>query len=136
MTPVPHTRTSTDIHLSRQAVVAGLAGVTDGSLVNSYVGERFGVAAVTTSFELAVDEPLAPIEDQPFWRTQGPAWWTGLGFQKNAINHEPFRNRRYVDGAHPFETLKRVDHPTTFIDEARVARVPKRTDMFAPRSVR
>ena len=31
----------------------------------------------------------------------------------------------------PFETLKRVDETTTFIDEARVPRVPKRTDMFA-----
>ena len=32
---------------------------------------------------------------------------------------------------HPFETLKRVDTPTTYIDEAHVARVPKRADMFA-----
>jgi hypothetical protein len=32
---------------------------------------------------------------------------------------------------HPFENLKRVETPTTYIDEARVARVPKRTDMFA-----
>ena len=37
----------------------------------------------------------------------------------------------YVDGAYPFEKLKRVDDPTTYIDEAHVARVPKRTDMFA-----
>ena len=36
-----------------------------------------------------------------------------------------------MNGAHPFETLKRTDKPTTYIDEARVARVPKRTDMFA-----
>ena len=43
----------------------------------------------------------------------------------------PYRTRRFVDGPHPFETLKRVDKPTTFIDEPRVVRVPKRTDMFA-----
>ena len=34
-------------------------------------------------------------------------------------------------GPHAFETLKRVDKPTTYIDEPNVARVPKRTDMFA-----
>ena len=43
----------------------------------------------------------------------------------------PFARRDYVLGGHPFERLKRVDTPTTFIDEPRVARVPKRTDMFA-----
>ncbi|MGI9420734.1 MAG: 2Fe-2S iron-sulfur cluster-binding protein [Geminicoccaceae bacterium] len=126
-----HTQTATDIHLHRQAAVAGLAGVSHGRLVSPYVGERFGVAAVTTSFELAVDEPLAPVEEQARWKSHGPAWWAGFGFQRNAFNREPFKNRRYVDGAHPFERLKRVDQPTTFIDEPRVARVPKRTDMFA-----
>ena len=126
-----HTPTATDIHLNRQAAVAGLASITDGRLASPYVGERFGLAVVTTSFELAVDRPLAPIEEQPTWRTRGPAWWTGFGFQKNALNREPFRNRRYVDGAHPFESLKRVNQPTTLVDEHRVPRVPKRTDMFA-----
>ncbi|MDH3661395.1 MAG: NAD-binding oxidoreductase, partial [Alphaproteobacteria bacterium] len=126
-----HTPTASDVNLNRQAAVAGLAGVTDGRLVNPYVGERFGVAAVTTTFELEADLPLAPLEQQPRWTTHGPAWWLGKGFQKNALNREPYKNRRYVDGAHPFERLKRVDQPTTFIDEERVARVPKRTDMFA-----
>jgi reductive dehalogenase len=126
-----HTPTATDINLSRQAAVAGLASISQGRLVNPYVGERFGMAAVTTSFELAVDEPLAPEDEQPRWETHGPAWWTGYGFQKNAFNREPYRYRRYVDGAHPFERLKRVDRPTTYIDETRVPRVPKRTDMFA-----
>ena len=43
----------------------------------------------------------------------------------------PFAKRPYCAGPHPFEILTRVDKPTTFIDEARVARVLKRTDMFA-----
>ena len=47
------------------------------------------------------------------------------------MNAVPFAKRRFVDGEHPFETLTRVDKPTTYIDEARVARVPKRADMFA-----
>ena len=47
------------------------------------------------------------------------------------MNRDPYTKRRFVDGAHPFERLKRVETPTTYIDETRVARVPKRTDMFA-----
>lgn len=126
-----HTQTTSDISLSRLAADAGLASVTEGRLASPYVGEGFGLAAVTTSFELETDEPLAPVDEQNRWKTHGVAWWVGKGFQKNAFNREPFKDRRYVDGAHPFETLKRVETPTTFIDEARVARVPKRTDMFA-----
>ncbi len=126
-----HTPTASDINLHRQAVAAGLASIAEGRLTAPYVGERFGLAAVTTSFALSVDQPLLPLAAQPKWRTHGPHWWTGFGFQKNAFNREPYRDRRYVDGAYPFERLTRVDRPTTFIDEPRVARVPKRTDMFA-----
>lgn len=126
-----HTSTSTDVDLDRMSVAAGLASLEDGQLVNPYVGDRFGVAIVTTDFELATDKPLAPLAEQAGWHTKGPAWWVGKGFAKNALNREPFSKRRYVDGAHPFEKLKRIAKPTTFIDEERVARVPKRTDMFA-----
>ena len=126
-----HTATSSDVDLNRLAVAAGLATAEDGKLVNPYVGDRFGVAAVTTDFELAVDPPLAPLAAQPRFRTKGPAWWVGAGFARSAINREPFARRNFADGPHPFERLKRVEATTTFIDAARVARVPKRTDMFA-----
>ncbi len=81
--------------------------------------------------DLAVDHPLAPPSKQSWFHSKGPAWWLGTGGSKTAWNRDPYRRRRFVDGPHPFETLKRVDKPTTFIDEPRVARVPKRTDMFA-----
>ncbi len=126
-----HSGAASDVDLNRLAVAAGLATVEDGRLVNPYLGDRFGLAAVTTEFQLATDRPLVPLAEQPRWRTHGPAWQVGKGFAKNAFNREAFAKRRYVDGAHPFETLKRVDSPTTFIDEARVPRVPKRADMFA-----
>jgi len=126
-----HTATSTDIDLNVATVAAGLASVEDGRLVAPYLGTRFGVAAITTNFDLAVDAPLKPEKDQPWFRTKGPAWWLGAGFRRSALNGDPFEKRDFVDGPHPFETLKRVEAPTTYIDEANVARVPKRTDMFA-----
>jgi reductive dehalogenase len=126
-----HSATSSDIDLGRAAVAAGLAWPDGGRLVNPFVGADFGLAAVTTDFDMAHDGPLAPMADQPLFRARGPAWWLGLGTGTSARNRDPFARRRYVDGAHPFERLKRVDNPTTYIDEPNVPRVPKRADMFA-----
>ena len=126
-----HTGSSTDVDLNQLAVAAGLATVEDGRLINPFVGDRFEVVAVTTNFEMAPDMPLAPLSKQPNSVTHGLSWKLGTGSQKNAITLDPYTTRRYADGAYPFEKLKRVDKPTTFIDEDRVARVPKRTDMFA-----
>ena len=124
-----HSATSSDIDLNRLAVEAGLAIARQGVLRNPFLGDRFGLAALTTTFEMTPDLPLAT--KQPLIGTRGPAWWSGYRTAKNAFNKDPFRRRNFVDGPHPFETLKRVDDPTTFIDEPRVPRVPKRTDMFA-----
>lgn len=126
-----HTATTSDVNLNHLALDAGLASVESGELINPYIGRRFGIGAVTTSFALACDEPLARMAEQDSRKTHGIRWKFGKGFVKGAMNHVPYAKRRYVDGAHPFETLDRVDTPTTYIDEARVARVPKRTDMFA-----
>ena len=126
-----HSVTTSEVDLNWLTVAAGLASVENGKLINPYIGDRFGVAVVTTDMELACDQPLAPMDEQPRWKTKGPAWQLGMGTAKNAMNREPFARRRYVDGAHPFEKLKRVEKPTTYIDEDRVPRVPKRTDMFA-----
>ncbi|MEC3862048.1 reductive dehalogenase domain-containing protein [Mesobacterium sp. TK19101] len=126
-----HTATSTDVELNRLTVAAGLATVESGVLTAPWVGSRFGVAAISTTLDMACDAPLAPLSDQPWNLLHGPAWWLGTNSAKSARTQDPFANRRYVDGPHPFETLKRVDTPTTFIDEPRVPRIPKRTDMFA-----
>lgn len=125
-----HTVSSTDVDLGKLAVASGLATVEDGVLGHPYIGSRFGLAAVTTTFEIAADLPLAPMATQPK-SAFGTAWKFGAASRKNAANAVPFAKRRFVDGAHPFENLKRVDTPTTYIDEPNVARVPKRADMFA-----
>ncbi|MCF6322016.1 MAG: 2Fe-2S iron-sulfur cluster-binding protein [Rhizobiaceae bacterium] len=126
-----HTGSSSDVDLNKLAIGAGLACGENGELLNPFVGKRFGLAAVTTTFEVACDKPLAAMARQSGFNIKGPAWWLGKGFDKSAFNRDPYARRRYVDGALAFEKLKRVDVPTTYIDEPNVARVPKRTDMFA-----
>jgi len=126
-----HTGTSSDVDLNRLAVAAGLVRMEEGQLVAPYLGTRFGLAAVTTDFELAEDRPLAPLSEQPGRAGRDLRWWLGAGAERSALNGDPYKDRDFRDGPHPFETLKRVETPTTYIDEARVARVPKRADMFA-----
>lgn len=131
-----HSATCSDIDLNRLAVAAGLARVQPGPhgpvLTNPYTGARFGLCAITTTLELEPDLALAPVAGPAQrWHTHGPAWWLGHGFAKNRFNQLAFRRRRFKDGAYPFERSKRVAKPTTLIDEARIPRVPKRTDMFA-----
>ncbi|SDZ47644.1 reductive dehalogenase [Jannaschia faecimaris] len=123
-----HTVSASDVDLGRLAVAAGVATVEDGVLTHPYVGQRFGLAAVTTTLDLARDLPLAHKQPPGAF---GLSWKLGRGTVKSAGNAVPFKGRRFVDGAHPFETLKRVDKPTTYIDEPRVPRVPKRADLFA-----
>jgi len=125
-----HTVASADVDLNKLSVAAGLATVEDGVLSDPYIGTRFSLSAVTTNFVIEPDLALAPMTQQPE-AVFGAGWKLGTASAKNALNAVPYAKRRFVDGAHPFETLKRVETPTTFIDEANVARVPKRTDMFA-----
>ena len=126
-----HTATSTDVDLGKLAVASGLAAVEGGKLVAPWLGTRFGVAAITTEMEIGHDAPLMPLANQPANAMNGLSWKLGIGHVKSAMNRDPYAKRNYVDGAHPFERLKRVESPTTYIDEANVARVPKRADMFA-----
>ncbi|MGV6812305.1 MAG: 2Fe-2S iron-sulfur cluster-binding protein [Brevirhabdus sp.] len=121
-----HSPSASDIDLDRMAVKAGLGTVQNGRVETPFHGDRFGVAVVTTTLELAPDRPLSP------YQVTGPAWrWGTAGNAKTARNADPFAKRRFADGPHPFETLRRVDSPTTYIDATNVARVPKRANMFA-----
>ncbi len=98
---------------------------------NPFIGDRYGLAAVTTSLDLACDLPLAPPDGQRRWRSHGPAWWLGKGTLKSAFNREAYASREFRMGAYPFETLKRRADPTTYIDHEQVPRFPKRADFFA-----
>ncbi len=121
-----HSMAASDIHLHKIAVQAGLATVENGRAVNPFVGADFGLAVVTTTLEIAPDKPLAPNQTLPF------SYKTGTGAHaKTARNRDPFKSRPFKDGPHPFETLKRRDDPTTYIDAPNVPRTPKRANMFA-----
>lgn len=126
-----HSVTSSDIHLPQLALASGLTVMQDGIPQAPWLAHRFGLAAITTNMTLAADLPLKALDSQPASVLRGHVWQLGTHGGLNARSHDPYAKRNFVDGPHPFETLKRVDSPTTYIDAANVPRVPKRTDMFA-----
>ncbi|MFY0680836.1 MAG: reductive dehalogenase [Thalassovita sp.] len=126
-----HSGTSSDVDLNHLAVAAGLATLENGEIHAPWIGPRFGLAAITCDLGLIADKPLTPMKEQSWNQTKGPAWWLGKDTVKSGLNRDPFAKRRFSEGPLPFETLKRVDDPTTYIDAPNVARVPKRADMFA-----
>ena len=126
-----HTATTSDVNLGKLAIAAGLAVFKEGELQAPWVGPRFGLAVVTTDMELAVDAPLAPMDEQPWSALTGPHWQMGTHGGHSARTHDPYAKRDFAKGPHPFERLKRVEDTTTYIDPPNIPRVPKRSDMFA-----
>jgi len=110
----------------RLAVLAGLA-VRDGkSLRNPFIKGEFSIAVVSTSYELAVDRPLA----KTALNAAGLGYWLG----RNGATSGRERNRRAGRATHlsayAMETVKRVDRPTTLILDDEVPRISKRAAFF------
>ena len=126
-----HSATTSDLNLGLCALAAGLTVWEQETLHAPWIGDRFGLAVVSTDMELAPDLPLAALTDQPASVLGGLQWRMGVHGGLRAGTQDPFAQRDFAQGPHPFEQLKRVDSPTTYIDAPNVPRIPKRTDMFA-----
>ena len=121
-----HSMAATDVHLGALAAQAGLVALENGALMNPFTGARFGLAAITTTLEMTADQPIAPFQKPP------RSYQTGLGTHAKSVRtRDPYAKRDFAKGPHPFETLKRIGEPTTYIDRPNVARVPKRANLFA-----
>ncbi len=114
------------LDLERLAVLAGLA-VRDGeTLRNPFIKGGFSIAAVSTSYELALDRPLA----REALNAMGFSYWLG----RNGATSGRERNRRARRATHlsayPMETVPRVERPTTLILDDEVPKVSKRAAFF------
>ncbi len=121
-----HTEDQTRVDLDRLLLAAGIA-VQDaaGRVVSPFIGERFAVAAISTDYALACDQPLAPGA-----RVNGLKHWFGINGAVSGREHNRQRRRRSHLSRYPMEQVKRVDAPTTLIFDDEVPRVPKRAEFF------
>ena len=126
-----HSCSASDVNLNVLAIAAGLLWFHNGTLAAPFVGKVLGLVRLPVEWIWQLIIRLRYHLNSLGSVRRDLLGGLGQGGSKTAWNRDPYRARRFVDGPHPFETLKRVAKPTTFIDEPRVARVPKRTDMFA-----
>jgi ferredoxin len=121
-----HVAGNRKVDCERLAVLAGLAVRDGGALKNPFIDGRFALAAVTTSYELLIDKPLA----REALKARGFRYWLGIngamsGRERNRRAKRPTHLSRY-----PMEQVKRVERPTTLILDDEVPRVPKRASFF------
>jgi reductive dehalogenase len=113
------------LDLDRLAVASGLALRADDKVVSPFL-DRFALAAVSTSYELACDVPLAEDADgvSPLLH------WLGINGAESGRERRRRAKRATHLSQYPMEQVKRVDRPTTLILDDEVPRVPKRAAFF------
>lgn len=134
-----HTESTTDIDLAKAAMASGAAEIdSDGSISHPYLGKQFAIAVVTTNLAFNTDKPLAARGLKDSLKSHGPSWWfgggkglgKGMGTLKNAFSLDSYKNRDFDIDTFGMSKLKRQDTPSTIVDEARIPRLPKRSDIF------
>ncbi|WP_425406122.1 4Fe-4S dicluster domain-containing protein [Hwanghaeella sp.] len=117
-----------DVDIAALALQCGLTESSDGKSVHPYIGTGFRLAAVTTDFRVTDEPPLARRSVAESFLSKGPAWWLGLGGSAGRFDRPASRALHL--GPYPMEKIKRVDRPTTMVDEAKIKRVAKRAEFF------
>ncbi|MGF1475365.1 MAG: hypothetical protein ACFB6S_07360 [Geminicoccaceae bacterium] len=121
-----HCGNISQLYLDRVAVLAGLCVRTERHLEAPYLGRRFAVAAVSTDYRMAVDKPLAPSA----LGAGGLAYWWGQNGATSGRERRRQAARKSHLSRYPMEQVRRVERPTTRIDDDQVPRVPKRAAFF------
>lgn len=122
-----HSARLSDLLFEPLLVNSGMTRVESGRLLNPYLADRFSAAVVSTELPLAADLPLAKT---PRVKSHGLSYLLGLGgvrpgWKRMTGDHRPLHLSRY-----PMEKLKRVDRPTTIVEEDKIPRVPRRAEFF------
>ncbi len=125
-----HTATASDVDLERLALQCGLAELQGGRVVNPWLDDQFGLAAVTTTLAVAPDAPLARRGIRRRRATRGARAFFGLGGIRPTWSLLGRSKRPVHLGPYPMEKIKRVKEPTTLVIPDEIARVPQRASFF------
>ncbi len=124
-----HTRVARDVDLHRVALEAGLIELRSGRLTNPLLRGGYGLAVVTTSFDLPTDQPLAPRSLLENIKIQS-AYSIGLGGTRPRWRKLDGQDRQWHLGKYPMEKIQRREETTTLIIDEEVRRVPERHNFF------
>lgn len=120
-----HTHSNEFVNIADASVLGGIAQIKHGQAVSPFFADRFAAVAISTTYELACDTPLAPNA-----RVSPLAYWWGINGsvskrERNRVNARNSDQSRYA-----MEQVQRVERPTTEILDDEVPRVPKRAEFF------
>lgn len=121
-----HTIGASEVDLERLAVLSGIASRHSNKVLSPYIDDRVTFAAITTNYELPVDQPLKPVRHV----NRGLRYWLGINGAESGAERNRRANRPSHLSRYPMEQVKRVDKTTTLILEDEVPRVPKRAAFF------
>ena len=121
-----HAGAMTDVDIERLAVLAGVCCRSEGGVVSPFLDDHISLAAVSTSYDLATDLPIAPT------RHAGAGWryWWGINGAESGRERQRRARRATHLSAYPMEEVRRVERPTTLILDEEVPRVPQRASFF------
>jgi len=111
----------------RLAVLAGLCVRRGGGVVNPYIEGGFTLAAISTTYALECDSPLAPAAAAD---ARNRAYRKGVNGAVSGRERARRARRKSHQSRYPMETVRRVDRPTTLILDDEVPRVPQRAAFF------
>jgi ferredoxin len=124
---VAHDSRHGDVDLQRLTVMAGLGVRSRDRILNPYLDDRYSICAVTTDYELAIDDPLEP---RAALKAKNIAYWLGVAGSTSGLERWRQSSRPTHLSKFAMETVDRVDKPTTLIIDDEVPRVPKRASFF------
>ncbi len=113
------------LDLNQLAVLAGVGQRRDGAVASPFFGTEYAGIAITTSYALATDLPLAA-DAKPNLLS----FWWGINGAVSGREHRRAAKRATHLSRYPMEQVQRVDRPTTLILDDEVPRVPKRAEFF------
>lgn len=126
-----HSPVDSELDINVLTVASGLGHLVEGpngyEINVPYLGKKYGMAAVSTEMELTPDLPLSGEKN---WKSHGPSYYFGLKGTKPGLKLGTSANRPLHMGKFPMENIKRIDKPTTIVDQPNIPRIPKRHDMF------
>lgn len=121
-----HVAGHSELDLHRLAVLGGLVVRVGNQILNPFLQDNFSLAVVATDYQMTLDRPLS----EKAMKVPSLRYWLGINGAQSGRERNRCANRPTHASRYPMEQVKRVDRPTTLINDDEIPRVPYRAAFF------
>jgi ferredoxin len=125
-----HSEFDTEVDLAALSVHAGVCVQTEGRLVLPFAARGFALAAIVTTYPVALDAPIKARSGLSKFFAESLPMWLGKGGVQSGPTRARLTRRATHLSIYEMEKIKRVEKTTTLIFEDEIPRVPKRAAFF------